>query len=155
MQNFRTDQFSWQKLTAKAQLPLTFKLNEQYDAQKLKAETDALFDKYAAKEQHGRYHSGGWDGICLHAANGDYTETRLLRDAEFSKTEVLSIAPYFESILDSFNCDKLRIRLMKLAPEKNIFWHYDRTDSLDEETVRLHIPVYTDPKVLFQISHED
>ncbi len=154
MTHFETDKFAWQKITAGSGLALTYRFDQQYDVQRLQQETMALFEKYGTKEQHGRYHKGGWAGICLHAANGDYQETRLL-DTEYKKTEALSIAPYFESIIDSFDCDKRRIRLMNLESSKNIFWHIDDTDSLDEVTVRLHIPVITNEKVLFQISHEN
>lgn len=152
---FNPNEYSWQKITANAGLPLTFKFNQEFDVAKLQAETKALFEKYVAGEQQGRYHKGGWVGISLHAANGDYKETRLLEGVEYQKTEALQIAPYIESIIDSFNCDKHRIRLMTLESGKDIFWHIDDGDSLDEVTVRLHIPVITNEKVLFQISHEN
>lgn len=152
---FSSNQFSWQKMTAREALPLTYQFERQYDVSKLQAETTALFKKYQSAEQHGRYHAGGWNGICLHSANGVIDETRLLSDVPYKKTEALDIAPYMESIIDSFDCDKRRIRLMILEPGKDIFWHIDDSDSLDEVTVRLHIPVFTSEKVQFQISHEN
>ena len=147
--------FSWQKITEVNNLQLTIKFNTQYDIEQLQKETNEIFIKYSAKEQYGSYHKGGWNGICLHSANGDYTQDKLVKNAKYQKTEVLKSAPYIESIIDSFECDKLRIRIMELQTNKNIYWHYDGTDSLDEVTARLHIPIYTNPKVLFQISHEN
>lgn len=150
---YKTDEFPWQRITSREKLELAFPLAKKYDEELLVKETKELFLKYAPKEQHGRYHKGGWNGICLHAAYGDVGETRLIKDAPYKKTEALDSAPYFESIIDELPGDKKRIRLMALEPEKNIFWHIDEGDSLDEARVRLHIPIITNAKVHFQISH--
>lgn len=148
------EKFDWQKLTGNLDLELSVNLNREFDVELLLRDTRAVIENCCPVLQHGEYHDGGWKGVTLHGSNGDYSETRLLRNTCFAKTEALSHAPYIESIIDSFDCVKRRIRLMALDPGKNIAWHFDRTDSLDSESLRLHIPIATSPLVQFQISHE-
>lgn len=152
---FAVDECPWQRMTAASGLALTHRLDRTFDADRLQQETTALFEKYQSKEQHGPYHDGGWKGICLHAANGDYKETALVDGTVYSKTEVLVDAPYLESIIDSLDCDMRRVRLMGLEPGEYIYWHVDSGDSLDAVTTRLHIPIFTDENVRFQISHKN
>ena len=146
--------FVWQKITRDHNLKLSQKLKLRFDVQLLKDEVSHILIDYGVVEQHGPYHTGGWDGISLYSAYGDHKETRLVRNASYQKTIALKNAPYIESIIDSFNCEKRRIRLMGLTPNKNIFWHYDSSDSIDSETIRLHIPIITNPLVELQICHE-
>ena len=41
----------------------------------------------------------------------------------YRRTPVLDHAPYIESIVESFEAPKHRVRLMHLQPGKDIFWH--------------------------------
>lgn len=147
--------FPWQEISKRSNIDLTQKIEFDVDILKVQEETKNLLNEYAVVKQHGPYHTGGWNGLCLHAANGDYKKTSLVRGAEYKKTELCKNAPTIEAIIDSFDCDKRRVRLMGLSPGKNIYWHYDSSDSIDKETVRLHIPVVTNPLVEFQICHVD
>ena len=63
--------------------------------------------------------------------------------APYEKTPALELAPYMESIIDGFETDKKRVRLMELQPQKSIFWHYDKGETIDNgKTARIHIPVF-------------
>jgi len=147
--------YPWQLITAMSRpLPLSLQLGRQYDAQKLQAEVHDVLTRFAAASQHGYYHDGGWKAVCLVAANGDYREDRFLPDADYLKTEAVPRGGYLESIIDEFGETK-RVRILNLTAKKNIFWHIDDGDSVDEKRVRLHIPVRTNADVFFQISHED
>ncbi len=148
--------FPWQILTGYPNpLALSIRLRRDLDVEQIRREVDSVLEKYAESEQHGYYHAGGWTSIALVAANGDYREDRQLRDVPYAKTEALPRHGYLEFLIDSFDSETRRVRILNLKPKKNIFWHVDQDQSIDFGNARLHIPVYTNDKVWFQISHED
>ena len=72
--------------------------------------------------------AGARSGSIAH--KGDPFEDRPL-GAPYEKTPALELAPYMESIIDGFETDKKRVRLMELQPQKSIFWHYDKGETID------------------------
>ena len=135
-------------------IKVTHRLGLEYDAAKLQIECKRVFKEFPSASQHGHDHDGGWKAIGLVSLNGDPYEDHFY-EGEYKKTPVLDLAPYMNSIIDGFPCQPRRVRLMQLLPGESIYWHFDGQESLDEEHVRLHIPITTNPGVQFQISHED
>lgn len=124
------------------------------DVDLIAAETKKVVTQFGLVGHH-RYHDGGWSAIGLISHEGNPHELMGLA-GKYVKTSVLAQAPYLESIIDSFQCEKQRVRLMALQPGKNIYWHYDAMESIDiNVNARLHIPIITNPGVQFQICHED
>ena len=146
--------YPWQLATKRFGVKLTCKLDPVYDVPKLQAECNRIIEEYSPANQFGDDHEGGWKAVCLVSSGGDPYEDRYL-DGVFTKTPVLNLAPYMESIIDGFPGQTARVRLMQLLPRENIFWHFDGWQSLDQKDVRLHIPIVTNSEVQFQISHED
>jgi hypothetical protein len=104
---------------------------------------------------HGKYHDGGWSAIGLISHEGNPDQLKSL-PGRYAKTPVLALAPYLESVIDGFQCEKQRVGLMALQPGANIYWHYDFHESIDTEfNARLHVPIITNPGVQVQICHED
>lgn len=147
--------FAWQRICERWHLPLSFQFEIEHDAEVLRSELDAVLADFQPQVQHGKYHDGGWKAVGLVAANGDWSEDRLLPGAEYKATQALDRAPRMREIIDNFPGEKRRVRLMNLKAGKSIFWHYDRTDSMDIHTARVHIPIVTSPDVRFQICHEN
>ena len=151
--------YPWQVISRSMGINLSCRLRtgEWIDANLIIAETKKVVTQFGLVG-HGmdcRYHDGGWSSIGLISHEGNPHELRRL-PGKFVKTPVLTLAPYLESIIDSFQCDKERVRLMALQPGKNIYWHYDPTESIDTNiNARLHIPIITNPGVQMQICHED
>jgi hypothetical protein len=130
-------------------------LAASYDKEKLRNDLDAVVAAFESRPQYRiDHHYGGWRAIGLISHEGNHLEDRPL-PGPYKKTEALRRAPYIESILDSFNCEKRRVRISALLPGKNIYWHMDYHESVDSDLVRLHIPIRTTEDVEFQICHED
>ncbi len=72
----------------------------------------------------------------------------------FVGTPLLARCPYFEEALDAFDCDLEAVRLMALGPGSKIREHRDHELSMEEGTVRLHVPITTGPGVRFYLNGE-
>ena len=148
--------YPWQVVSRSMGINLGCRLRacDWIDADLIVAETKKVVTQFGLVG-HGRYHDGGWSAIGLISHEGNPHELKWA-PGKYVKTPVLTLAPYLESIIDSFQCDKQRVRLMALQPGKNIYWHYDASESIDTNVnARLHIPIITNPGVQFQICHED
>jgi hypothetical protein len=146
----------WQVVSRSMGINLSCRLRacDWIDADRIVAETEKVVTQFGLL---GHARSKVWQGsaIGLISHEGNPHELRWL-PGKYIKTPALTSAPYLESIIDSFQCDKQRVRLMALQPGKNIYWHYDRSESIDTSVnARLHIPIITNPGVQFQICHED
>lgn len=146
--------YPWQLITKHQKINLTTKLGEDYEVDKLRAEVDSIITKFELKMPSSLFYNKGLSMVCLVGVKGDYTMGHHVEGGRYSKTEALEKGGYLESIIDSFDCPKHLTRLIKLEPKKNIFWHVDYK-SIDWGVVRVHIPIYTNPHIYFQISHED
>jgi len=141
----------------------------QYDPQRLVADLATAerfgqyFDHYNAYE--GESH-GGWKLIPLISRGGridpqsslDYG--RYVKQAAagvdrkpppFEKTEILKQCPYFEEILDSLQCEKRRVRLLRLEPGARVRRHYDPGESWAGGRPRLHVPIVTHEDIYFYV----
>jgi hypothetical protein len=147
--------YPWQIYTKLLGLQLTAKLAAEFPVDVLQAELKAVLAEYALTSHVPIYHVDGWAGITLNGVDGNPFENEDIPGATFAKTEVLKFAPTMESIMDSFPCEKRRVRILKLKAGKKIFWHRDFVHSVDSHIMRLHVPIITSDKVSFQISHQD
>lgn len=76
---------------------------------------------------------------------------------QYKRTKLLDSMPYHRWILDSLKCPQARVRLMKLHPKGFITPHRDidlEVANLAFNKVRLHVPVYTNDKVIFYVGRE-
>lgn len=148
--------YPWQVVSRSMGINLSCRLRacDWIDADRIVAETEKIVAQFGLR---GHAKSKVWQGsaIGLISHEGNPHELRWL-PGKYLKTPALTPAPYLESIIDSFQCEKQRVRLMALQPGKNIYWHYDRSESIDTDVnARLHIPIITNPGIQFQICHED
>jgi hypothetical protein len=70
----------------------------------------------------------------------------------FVDTPLLVRCGYFQQVLGTFECPLQSVRLMKLTPGSAINVHVDHELAPERGTVRLHIPVATNPDVDFQLN---
>ena len=73
---------------------------------------------------------------------------------EFVDTALLRRCPYIQRVLSEFQCPLFAVRLMKLGPASVIKPHADYDLAAENETVRIHIPVTTNPDVDFRLNGE-
>lgn len=149
--------YPWQLASRAAGVQLTCKImdNIPMDIDALRSEVGRILSEYApAKHSRGDHHDGGWTALGLISHDGNPFEDRKI--LPYRKTPALSLAPNLEKLIDRFETEKGRVRLMQLQPAKSILWHYDRQQTVDgDEYARLHIPIITNDRVRTQISHED
>jgi hypothetical protein len=93
-------------------------------------------------------YTGGWDALPLVSAGGRSDAEGLRRTGiRYRKTELLAKCPYFESIVDSFRCEKERVRLLRMRTGAIIESHVDPGNGWSWGIARLHIPITTNEGV--------
>jgi hypothetical protein len=147
--------YPWQLYTRQNDVQLTARLPQTFPVDDLQKELAAVLANQQFQDQFGPYHFGGWTAVALNSVDGNPLDQDDPFDDEFQKTEALKHAPLMEEIIDSLPGEKRRVRLMRLEPGRQIFWHKDFWHSYDYRLLRLHIPITTNDKVAFQISHQD
>jgi hypothetical protein len=70
----------------------------------------------------------------------------------FVDTPLLARCEYFRQVLAAFQCPIQAVRLMKLTAGSSIKAHTDHDLAAEHGTVRLHIPVTTNPDVHFVLN---
>ncbi|MEO8669841.1 MAG: aspartyl/asparaginyl beta-hydroxylase domain-containing protein [Tahibacter sp.] len=119
------------------QLPLTF------DAGALAVEIERI------GEAAWRPHPQGFPGnsaLPLVAANGDPDDDAVR--GVMRPTPHLAQLPYLQQVLESFGAVLGRTRLMRLSGQAEVSAHVD-VDYYWREHVRIHVPIVTQPDVLF------
>jgi hypothetical protein len=126
-------------------------LRRGYDVDKLLIDLRSLRDVPSAP-QPGPYHKGEWTGIALHSMGGKQSVFPSAAGTEYYRgTEALTRTPYFNQILDELQCPKEVVRILFLPPGGHIKDHFDFHTSFQFGLLRLHIPIITNPDVVFII----
>ncbi|MBN3521945.1 aspartyl/asparaginyl beta-hydroxylase domain-containing protein [Algoriphagus lutimaris] len=130
------------------------KLPFQFDVQKLQQEVKALNHIEWIGHFVTSNYEGDWSVIPLTAQEGRthpiLMASAIPGDFKFIPTPYLAHCPYIASILEEFKCEKSSIRLMKLAAGSEIKRHQDY--DLDDQEIRVHIPIFTNEKVKFLVN---
>ncbi len=96
-----------------------------------------------------------WHCIPLRSVDGRLDHIMSIADANFQDTAILQRCPYFQEVINRFECEKTSIRLMSLEAGGVIKEHSDQGTSFQDGVTRLHIPVITSPLVTFRIDGEE
>ncbi len=72
----------------------------------------------------------------------------------FEDSPILARCPNFRDALGAFACPLRAVRLMRLTPGSIIKEHSDFDLSAEEGFARLHIPVTTNPDVVFEVNRQ-
>ncbi|WP_147113032.1 aspartyl/asparaginyl beta-hydroxylase domain-containing protein [Tateyamaria sp. syn59] len=94
-----------------------------------------------------------WSGIALRSHDGDPT-TMEFSGVSYQDTPVVSDTLYFKEVMDSFQCDLFRVRLLVLHPGAAIGEHTDEAAENTPDQIRLHVPIITNDKVEFIVDGE-
>jgi quercetin dioxygenase-like cupin family protein len=130
------------------------RLPPAFDLERLRADLDTAAAWHWRAHYNDRAHRGRWSSIALRSASGQAGDIQAWEGADFADTVVLERCAYFREVVDSFACEKKAVRLMALAPGAEIKPHRDRGGSIEDGLARLHIPIVTDPAVLFTLDGE-
>jgi quercetin dioxygenase-like cupin family protein len=126
-------------------LPFDFDVNAlQQDLQRL--QNPLWLDHYNNSAHHKR-----WACLPLRSLGGSLQDIAAQNDGNFMDTPLLAACPYFQRVLASFACATTSVRLMTMAAGGRILPHTDPGGGFEDGVARLHIPIITDPRVLFHI----
>lgn len=96
-----------------------------------------------------------WCCAALYAINGNPNSIYAFDDkAHYLPTPILDRCCYFQTVIDTFQCEKLGVRLMSLSAGDYILPHSDGYSDYQSGLVRIHIPIQTDPQVIFTVEGE-
>jgi len=93
----------------------------------------------------------GWSGVMLRSVGGSLTDMEGTR-GHFAETTVLARCPYVREVVNAFQCDKKRVRFLRLEAGAVIKRHIDEALSFELGEVRIHVPIVTHPAVEFYLN---
>lgn len=94
-------------------------------------------------------YEGDWTIISLRSPGGNADTIYTHGNEHYEDTPLLNACTYFNQIVQDFQCEKQAIRLMKLFPGSEIKAHRDSECGYEDGVFRIHIPLITEPEVLF------
>jgi hypothetical protein len=102
-----------------------------------------------------RDYAGAWTGIALRSASGKPSDLLSVAGVDgYCDTPLLAHCRYFSEVLDTLECEKETVRLLRLAPGSVIHDHRDRGASYGEGFFRVHIPITTNERTHFVVDGE-
>ncbi|MES2207134.1 MAG: aspartyl/asparaginyl beta-hydroxylase domain-containing protein [Pseudomonadota bacterium] len=130
------------------------KLSLNFDIDRLKLELDNVFSSEWINHFNTRDYENGWSCVPLRSVDGRLDHIMSVPDQNFLDTDILKRCAYFQEVLNTFECEKTSVRLMSLEPGGIIKPHTDLGTSFEDGLARLHIPIVTDPMIMFVIDGE-
>lgn len=104
-----------------------------------------------------RYHDGNWKVINLIYSGGDvqykHSGTLGYGQEQAAPTEVLKECPYLQEAIAQLPGRIIMARLSALHAGGQIFRHYDPRESVDFNHWRVHVPIVTNPRVVFFLGY--
>ena len=132
------------------QLPLSF------DPVLLRRDLDALSATPWTAHYVQQNYEGDWSVIPLRCAAGETHPIRMIYSdptaTQFVDTPMLADCPYFQDVIAAFACEVRSVRLMRLTPGSIIKEHTDLDMGVESGSVRIHVPVTTNPDVEFRLN---
>jgi quercetin dioxygenase-like cupin family protein len=98
-------------------------------------------------------HVARWTCLALRSGSGRAEDIAACAPA-YSDTPVLDRCPYFREVLSHFACELQAVRLMALEAGGRILPHTDPGGGFEDGLARLHVPIVTDARVLFELDGE-
>ena len=136
--------------------PDRLRLPLDFDPARLAADMEAIAGAGWISHFVTQNYEGAWSVLPLRAQAGARHPIQMIYSnpaaTAFEDTPLLAEAPYFRAVLAGFACPLQAVRLMRLAPGSTIKEHRDHDLRYEDGTVRLHIPVVTNPAVDFRLN---
>jgi Aspartyl/Asparaginyl beta-hydroxylase len=138
------------------QLPDRLRLPFTFDADLLAGDLDRLSAVGWTQHFVPQNYDGDWSVIPLRGQAGATHPVMMIYSdptcTDFEDTPMLAACPYFRQVLDTFQAPLGAVRLMRLTPGSIIKEHNDMDLSFEDGTVRIHVPVVTNPGVEFYLN---
>lgn len=136
-------------------LPDRLRLPLAFDPASLAADLDRMTETWTSHFIADHY-DGDWSVIPLRFPAGTtHPVARIFSNptaTRFVDSPLLAACPALRAALDTLACPLLAVRLMRLGPGSIIREHVDPDLDAEQGTVRLHVPVVTNPEVDFRLN---
>jgi mannose-6-phosphate isomerase-like protein (cupin superfamily) len=132
------------------------KLPYLFDVTKMQKELAALNDSAWQLHFQVKHYEGNWSAIPLKSIGGQAENGFIspLETAVYEDTVFLKSSPYLQTVLNTFKCNLLSVRLLKLAAGAQIHQHKDDGLCFEEGLIRIHIPIITNKGVALYLGDE-
>jgi aspartyl/asparaginyl beta-hydroxylase len=141
---------------AQVQFPDRVRLARDFDPGRLEEDLGRLRDCEWISHFVKQNYDGDWSVIPLRAPAGATHPIMMIYSSptakDFTDTPLLAHTPYFRDLLAAFACPLGAVRLMRLGPGSIIKEHKDDDLAFERGTVRLHVPITTNPHVEFLLN---
>lgn len=129
----------------------TFRLSVTFDAARLQADLDNIVGGDYVPHFNTRTYEGDWSAVPLRSVGGraDHIYPDPTAKQAFADTPLLERCPYVREILAYFACPQQAVRFLRLKAGSIVKPHRDYELGFEDGEVRLHIPVRTNPDVVF------
>ena len=138
--------------------PDRLKLPLAFDAGGLQRDLAALAATPWTRHYVAQNFEGDWSVIPLRAPKGTLTQHPIRQIyagsemSEFEDTPLMAHCPAFRAVAAAFGAEPRVVRLMRLTPGSIIKEHDDPYLSAEEGMVRIHVPVTSNPDVVFEVN---
>ncbi len=139
-----------------SQFITSLKLPFTFNPEKLKEDLNLALQHSWVAHYNKKDYQGDWDLIALMSSGGksEAIYASALTKDPVQETDVLKDCPYFREILNSFDFEKITVRLMRLRVGAVIKPHKDNCLGYEDGEFRIHIPIITNPDVEFMVAGE-
>ncbi len=131
------------ELVRAIKFPITF------DTDRLQADVQKILPQEWTDHYNRKDYNGKWTSIALMSEDGKSDSIFALNRNGLKDTDVLQQCPYFKAVLDGFPFEKTAVRLLNLTAGTEIKPHRDYCLGYEDGCFRLHIPIITNPDVVF------
>jgi len=134
----------------------TLKLPLQFDCARLNADLARIASEDWVPHFNKAYYEGDWSAVPLRSVGGGarkiYTDPT--RPDECADTPILQRCPYLQEVLRTFECPLRSVRLLRLGAGARILEHTDLNLGYEDDEIRIHLPIATNPDVEFFLNSE-
>lgn len=131
------------------------KLPLAFDPAGLQADLQHISPDQWQAHFNSQYYEGDWSGVSLRALGGQATQLYPDPTAqEFADTPLLAHCAQIRAAMETFHCPMQTVRLLKVSPGSRVLEHKDYNLSLEDNEIRLHLPITTNPEVEFFVDGE-
>lgn len=131
----------------------SLKLPLEFDPAQLNADLARIAPEEWMPHFNKGIYDGDWSGVALRSVRGAALALYPDPNAQgaFADTAILERCAYFQQVLAAFECELESVRLLKLRPGSNIREHRDYRLGLEDDVLRVHVPITTNPDVEFRL----
>jgi mannose-6-phosphate isomerase-like protein (cupin superfamily) len=132
------------------------KLPLAFDPAPLRAEVEALPPQAWTAHYNTRDYDGDWDGVALRSPAGmdGWLFPDMTGQRPYADTPTLGRLTACAAVLSALKAPLQMARLLRLRAGSSIREHSDDDLCFEQGLARLHVPVITDPAVIFRLDGE-